>query len=58
MEWGFFIIMPVIFILLLGGGTQQSQDQRIQLYTVDLAQSSLSASLISELEQSSASSLC
>jgi ABC-2 type transport system permease protein len=51
-EWLFFFILPVIFIFILSGGTGPSSDQRITLLTVDQAQTSLSASLLAELERS------
>jgi len=53
MEWMFFLILPVVFILILSGGTGPPADQRITLEVVDQAQSSLSEALISELEKSS-----
>ena len=53
-EWGFFLILPIIFTFILGGGTGQSQDQRIFFYVVDQANSPLSSSLLSELEKSTA----
>ena len=52
LEWAFFIILPIFFILILSGGTGPAQDQRVSLYVVNQAQSSLSTSLISELERS------
>jgi ABC-2 type transport system permease protein len=51
-EWMFFIILPIVFIMILSGGTGPPPDQRITLLTVDQAQSTLSASLIAELEKS------
>jgi len=51
-EWMFFLILPVIFILILSGGTGVPEDRRIQLEVVDLAESKLSKALISELETS------
>ncbi|MBP9040470.1 MAG: ABC transporter permease [Anaerolineaceae bacterium] len=52
LEWLFFLILPVIFTFILSGGTGEASDSRILLYVVDQAQSSLSISLISELERS------
>lgn len=52
LEWMFFLILPVIFIFILSGGTGAPSDTRITLLTVDQAQSSLSTSLIEELEKS------
>lgn len=51
-EWMFFIILPVIFILILSGGTSPSEDQRVNLQVVDLAQSELSGLLLDELDKS------
>jgi ABC-2 type transport system permease protein len=51
-EWLFFIILPIVFILVLSGGTGPSGDQRIHLQVVDQAESDLSASLFAELEKS------
>ena len=53
-EWLFFLILPVIFIFILSGGTGPSSDSRIILLTVDQAQTDLSASLLAELERSTA----
>lgn len=52
LEWMFFIILPIVFIFILSGGTGPPADQRISLLTVDLAQSSLSSALIAELDKS------
>jgi ABC-2 type transport system permease protein len=52
-EWLFFLIMPLIFIFILSGGTGAPADSRLTLLTVDQAASPLSASLIAELEKSS-----
>ncbi len=51
-EWLFFVILPVVFILILSGGTGPPQDQRITLQVVDQAESELSTRLFSELEKS------
>ncbi len=51
-EWMFFLILPVVFILILSGGTGEPPDQRITLLTVDQAGSPLSGSLVAELEKS------
>jgi ABC-2 type transport system permease protein len=51
-EWMFFLILPVVFILILSGGTGPAPDQRIHLEVVDLAQSELSRALLTELERS------
>jgi ABC-2 type transport system permease protein len=51
-EWLFFFILPVVFILVLSGGTGESIDTRTKLEVVDQAQTDLSASLIDELEES------
>jgi ABC-2 type transport system permease protein len=51
----FFIIMPVIFTLLLGGGTPSGdQESRIRVLVVDEAKTSISEQIIRELEVSTA----
>ena len=52
-EWAFFLILPIFFTFLIGGGTVQNQDSRTFFYVVDQAQSPLSTALINELEMSS-----
>jgi ABC-2 type transport system permease protein len=54
MEWLFFLILPIFFTLVLAGGTGGSGDARVRLVVVDQAQSSLSAELLTALDQSSA----
>lgn len=52
-EWLFFLILPVIFTVVLSGGTGESKaDNRIRLVVVDQANTSLSAALIAALEDS------
>ncbi len=51
-EWLFFLILPMVFMLLIGGSTGAPPDQRVTLYFVDEARSPLSASLLGELEKS------
>jgi len=51
-EWLFFLILPIIFMLLIGGSTGAPADQRVKLYFVDEANSTLSASLLTELDRS------
>ena len=51
-EWLFFLILPIVFTMVLAGGTGGSSDQRIQLLVVDQAQSPLSERLITSLEES------
>ena len=51
-EWLFFLILPVVFTLILSGGTGAPTDNRTRLTVVDLANSELSAQLIAELEKS------
>jgi len=53
-EWMFFLILPVVFIYLISGGTTQSRDPRLQLTVVDQAGSALSNALLTELGNSSA----
>lgn len=52
LEWLFFLILPVIFTFILSGGTGEVADSRITLFVVDNAQTTLSGSLIGELERS------
>ena len=50
-EWLFFLILPIVFTLILAGGTGGSGDDRIRLLVVDQAQSSLSQELIDTLSE-------
>jgi ABC-2 type transport system permease protein len=52
LEWLFFLILPMVFMLLIGGSTGAPADQRVKLYFVDEANSPLSAALLGELEKS------
>ncbi|MFN2302863.1 MAG: ABC transporter permease [Anaerolineales bacterium] len=51
-EWMFFLILPVVFILILSGGTGPAPDQRISLEVADLGQSDLSQALLAEMNRS------
>lgn len=51
-EWLFFLILPVVFTLILAGGTGVPADNRIRLTVVDQAKTGLSQRLIDELDQS------
>ena len=53
-EWLFFLILPLIFTVVLAGGTGASGDSRIRLVVVDQANSPLSHNLIAGLEKSPA----
>jgi ABC-2 type transport system permease protein len=53
-EWLFFFILPVVFTLVLAGGTGGSSDGRVRLVVVDQAGSPLSAELITALQNSQA----
>ena len=53
-EWLFFLILPVVFTVILSGGTGPPPDPRIRLVVVDQAGSPLSAELISTLGKSEA----
>jgi ABC-2 type transport system permease protein len=48
-EWLFFLILPIVFTVILAGGTGGDGDDRIRLLVVDQAQSSLSQELIDTL---------
>ena len=52
MEWLFFLILPLIFTVLLAGGTGAPDDNRARLLVVDQAQSPLSAQLLNTLDDS------
>jgi ABC-2 type transport system permease protein len=53
-EWLFFLVLPIVFTLVLAGGTGGSKDNRVRLVVVDQARSSLSADLVTALENSQA----
>jgi len=53
-EWLFFLILPIVFTLVLAGGTGGSSDSRVRLVVVDQANSPLSADLLAALEKSQA----
>ncbi|MEZ0396148.1 MAG: ABC transporter permease [Anaerolineales bacterium] len=50
--WLFFLILPILFTVVLAGGTPGSGDSRIRLVVVDRAATPLSAELIAALENS------
>jgi ABC-2 type transport system permease protein len=52
-RWLFFLILPVVFTVVLAGGTGSS-DSRVRLVVVDQADSPLSADLVAALENSQA----
>jgi ABC-2 type transport system permease protein len=51
-EWLFFLILPVVFTLVLAGGTGASSDNRIRLIIVDQAKTPLSSDMLAALENS------
>jgi ABC-2 type transport system permease protein len=52
-EWLYFLILPIIFTIILAGGTgAPTGDNRIRLAVVDQASTSLSSDLITALEKS------
>ncbi len=53
-EWLFFLILPIVFTVILAGGTGASADSRIRLVVVDQANSPLSTELITTLGKSEA----
>ena len=53
-EWLFFLILPIVFTLVLAGGTGGSKDSRVRLVVVDQAASPLSADLLTALNNSQA----
>ena len=54
MEWLFFLILPVIFTVILAGGTGDNGEDRLRLEVVDQAGSPLAAELVAALEHSPA----
>jgi len=52
MEWLFFLVLPIVFIYVISGGTAQSEDPRLKLTVVDQASSTLSGALVNLLEES------
>ena len=53
-EWLFFLVLPIVFTLVLAGGTGGSKDNRVRLVVVDQARSPLSANLVTALGNSQA----
>ena len=53
-EWLFFLILPIVFTVVLAGGTGGSTDNRVRLVVVDQASSPLSADLLAALAKSQA----
>ncbi len=53
-QWLFFLVLPILFTVVLAGGTGPSPDSRIRLYVVDQANSPLSQQLITTLDGSDA----
>lgn len=51
-EWLFFLILPIVFTLVIGGSTGPAGDGRVKILLVDEAQNSLSQTLAAELEKS------
>jgi ABC-2 type transport system permease protein len=54
LEWLFFLILPIVFTVVLAGGTGGGGDNRVRLVVVDLAHSPLSADLVAALGNSEA----
>jgi ABC-2 type transport system permease protein len=53
-RWLFYLILPIVFTVVLAGGTGSSSDSRVRLVVVDQADSPLSADLLAALENSQA----
>jgi len=53
-EWLFFLVLPIVFTLVLAGGTGSSTDSRVRLVVVDQASTPLSANLLTALGDSQA----
>jgi ABC-2 type transport system permease protein len=53
-EWLFFLILPIVFTLVLAGGSGGNKDSRVRLVVVDQAGSALSSDVVAALENSQA----
>jgi ABC-2 type transport system permease protein len=53
-EWLFFLILPLVFTVVLAGGSGGSRDRRVRLVVVDQAKTPLSAELAGVLRNSQA----
>ncbi len=53
-SWLFFLVLPIVFTLVLAGGTGGSNDSRVRLVVVDQANSPLSQDLVAALANSQA----
>ena len=53
-QWLTFLILPIVFTVVLAGGTGGGGDNRVRLVVVDQAKSPLSADLVAALENSEA----
>jgi ABC-2 type transport system permease protein len=53
-RWLFFLILPIVFTVVLAGGTGGSSNNRVRLVVVDQANSPLSTDLIATLRNSQA----
>jgi ABC-2 type transport system permease protein len=53
-RWLFFLILPIVFTIVLAGGTGSSSNNRVRLVVVDQANSPLSAEMIDALRNSQA----
>ena len=53
-SWLFFLILPIVFTVVLAGGTAGSADSRVRLVVVDQANSPLSGDLVNVLQNSQA----
>jgi len=51
-EWLFFLVLPVVFTVVLAGGTSGPADSRVRLLVADQAQTQLSAQVIDALVRS------
>jgi ABC-2 type transport system permease protein len=53
-RWLFFLVLPIVFTVVLAGGSGASKDSRVRLVVVDQANSPLSADLVTALGNSQA----
>lgn len=51
-EWLFFLVLPIVFTVILAGGSGPSTDTRIRLVIVDQARSALSTDFVALIEKS------
>jgi len=53
-EWIFFLVLPIVFTVILAGGTGGSSDGRVRLAVVDQSGAPLGGQMVAALEKSAA----